>query len=333
MVKINLLQKGVFGALFSVSCLLNVANAGVLDTLNHYNLIVFDNLQSNSEVEGRTLVGGSLIGDQYSNYGIHLPNNNATDYALTVAGNIDANINVQSGYSVLKGGGNGIINNAASVDNFSTQAAQLDLTQLASDLYDFSQFLKDIAPNSILDARDPNNNFGPAPGTFQIGSSVGNDVAVFSTSNDLFFANGNIQQYDIDFNGQQPSSILINVAGTDINDSVLGNAVGSFASEQWRDKVIWNFFEATNINLQKSLNGSLLAPLAHLTNTTTIEGTVVVNSFQQQGEVHLATFSGTGLVESTVDIPEPVVDVPEPNSRLLMVFSLLGLICFARTKV
>jgi len=105
---------------------------------------------------------------------------------------------------------------------------------------------------------------------------------------------------------------------------LLGNAVGSMVSEQWRDKIIWNFFEAESINLTKQLNGSLLAPLAHLENRTPIEGTVVVKSFTQRGEVHLSSYSGQGL--EYFDAKQPSSKVPEPSSMLFILLAFFSLI-------
>ncbi|GAL07239.1 hypothetical protein JCM19237_4655 [Photobacterium aphoticum] len=48
------------------------AYAGAIDILKEYNLIVFDDLTTTSEVEGKTIVYGNINGTA-SNYGIQLP--------------------------------------------------------------------------------------------------------------------------------------------------------------------------------------------------------------------------------------------------------------------
>jgi len=300
-------------------CLVSVGNAGVIDVINKNNLIVLGDLDSNSEVEGRALVGGSVIGQYFSNYGIHLPkNNNTVDYALTVAGNI-SNVHVNSSYGVLVGGSYSNINNASVIDKMTVVDPTIDFTQLESDLLNFSSFLQALAPNSFLSA--PQSQPGPA--NFNVAQGLTGNVSVFSFSDASFFGNNKIQQYDINLANQMPSSIIFNVAGKHISDSLLGNAVGNIVSEQWRDKIIWNFFEAESINLTKQFNGSLLAPLAHLENRTPIEGSVIVKSFTQRGEVHLSNYAGKGL--ESFDEKEPNVTIPEPSTSMLFLLAVLAL--------
>lgn len=82
-------------------------------------------------------------------------------------------------------------------------------------------------------------------------------------------------------------------------------------------QIIWNFTEATTINTNRLVRGSLLAPNATVTNTTPIEGSVVVKRFVQGGEVHLGTYGGgDGFI----------TPVPEPSAWAMMIggFGLIG---------
>jgi len=298
----------------------NDVSAGVIEVLNKNNLIVFGDLDSNSEVEGRALIGGSIVGEQFSNYGIHLPKTNSeTDYALTVAGNI-SKVQVNDSYGVLIGGNYQEIKNASIIDKMTTANAVVDFTQLEADFLSFSSFLQALTPNSYLSAP----TVQPSSAHFNVGENLDNGLSVFSFSQASFFGNNKIQQYDLNFGSEMPSSIIFNVAGKNISDAFLGNAVGSIVSDLWRDKIIWNFFEAESIDLSKQFNGSLLAPLAHLGNRTPIEGTVVVKSFTQRGEVHLSSYSGQGL--ETFDTKKPSLTIPEPSVALLFCLAILSLI-------
>jgi len=297
----------------------NVANAGIINVLNKNNLIVFGDLDSNSEVEGRTLVGGSVVGEHFSNYGIHLPaNSSTTDYALTVAGNI-SKAQVNSGYGVLIGGNYQTIKNANTIDKMASTGENVDFTKLEADFLDFSSFLQALAPNSYLSAP----TVQPGPAHFNVTNHLNNGLSIFSFSQSSFFSNSRIQQYDMILGSHMPSSIIFNAAGKNISDTFLGNAVGNMVSELWRDKIIWNFFEAESINLTKQFNGSLLAPLAHLENRTPIEGTVVVKSFTQRGEVHLSSYAGHGL--ESYDIKKPSTVVSEPSIGLLVFLVAISL--------
>ncbi|MCE0494836.1 collagen-binding domain-containing protein [Vibrio salinus] len=285
--------------------------ASPIKLIRNYNLIVFDNLNSTSEVEGKTFVGGNL-GGSASNYGTKLSTKNKSENALTIGGNLKAGttVNINNGQNVLVGGhtngtvnlnGGGSLINATSGHNFS---------QEQSELTSFSAYLSSLNSNSTLTAPFVCCSIA----SFDIGS-INSDIAVFNISNSDFFGNKNIQQYDVNLNEESPAAIIINVSGTEINDSTFyANAVGEILSNALREKIIWNFYEAKTINLTKLLNGSLLAPYAHLTNWTPIEGSVVVNRFTQHGEVHLHSFEGHFPTK-----------VPEPPTVIFLGLGLLAL--------
>ncbi|MGH6633628.1 MAG: collagen-binding domain-containing protein, partial [Sphingopyxis sp.] len=58
-----------------------------IDALREWNLVVLGNLESSSEVEGRTFVGGNLSGNS-SNYGIRATTSPSGQPGLTVVGNV-----------------------------------------------------------------------------------------------------------------------------------------------------------------------------------------------------------------------------------------------------
>jgi len=295
--------------------------AGPIETLSEYNLVVLNDLVSTSEVEGKTLVGGDLSGST-SNYGIRLQQNDPSNGdALVVAGDLmsGSTVNANGQSVVIAGANNGRVN-ASSVSN---DASEYDFDLITSEFVNFSGYLSELAVNSILTT---STNGQPGPASFEIGSDIGTDLAVFNITADDFFNNDDIQQYDIDLNGQNPSAIIINVSGEVINDSNFnGNGVGNIVNDAFRENIIWNFFEAIDIDLVKQLNGSLLAPFADLSNATPIEGSVVVNNFDQDGEVHDALFAGTINYDVSTDPQDPVVDVPAPSSFIIFASALLGL--------
>jgi choice-of-anchor A domain-containing protein len=108
--------------------------------------------------------------------------------------------------------------------------------------------------------------------------------------------------------------IIVNVTGAAVNWTA--NAVGGF-NGSLNQRIIWNFKDATSIDFQRIVHGSVLAPNATVSNTTPIEGSLVAKTFIQGGEVHLGTFNGT----------IPFVAVPEPASWALMIagFGLAGI--------
>ncbi len=120
-------------------------------------------------------------------------------------------------------------------------------------------------------------------------TASGAGVAVFNVSAANVFNNSLIQQ--IELNAGSATSVVINVSGTTVNFTN-GNMVGAWTSAFARSKVIWNFWEATSIFFDRNFNGAVLAPNAHLRNTTAIDGSVFVLSIQQDGEVHLPNYTG-----------------------------------------
>lgn len=305
--RLSVFTLGVLLALTATAAL-----ASPVTLMSEYNLIVFNDLNSNSEVEGKTLVMGDLNGPA-SNYVTQLDPASSGELGLIVGGDINAqNINVNQGYSVALGGvanGNVNLNGGGSLQGDLTD---FDFADIQQQLSDFSVSLSELESNSNLIA--PTVCCGPA--SLQIGAD---DIAVFNIDGESLFSNNFIQQFDVDFGGFDPAAIVINVAGTDISDAALaGNAVGQILNDNVRERIVWNFFEAETISLNKQLNGSLLAPNAHLTNRTPIEGTVVVSSFDQNGEVHLPSFDG--------EVPFTPLNEPGTGSVLL----LAGLILLAR---
>ena len=302
--------------------------AGPIETLSEYNLIVLNDLASTSEVEGKTLIGGDLSGT--SNYGIRLQQNDPTNGdALVIAGDLvsGSTVNANGQSVVIAGNNNGQVN-ARSV---TSDASEYDFDLIKSEFVNFSGYLSELAVNSILTT---STNGQPGPASFEVGSDIDTDVAVFNITAEDFFSNNSIQQYDVDLNGQSPSAIVINVSGEVINDANFnGNGVGNIVTDAFRENIIWNFFEATDIDLIKQLNGSLLAPFADLSNATPIEGSVVVNNFDQGGEVHDALFAGTINYDVADDSQDSVVDVPAPSSMIIFASALIGLGLWRRKTV
>lgn len=98
-----------------------------------------------------------------------------------------------------------------------------------------------------------------------------------------------VQQLELTTNGA--TSIVVNVTGASVNFNS-GDFVGSRQNAAVRASMIWNFIGATGITLDRQWNGAILAPGAHLTNSTAIEGSVFVGSMTQNGEMHLPNYDG-----------------------------------------
>lgn len=109
-------------------------------------------------------------------------------------------------------------------------------------------------------------------------------------------------------------SVIFNVGGTTINQSV------NYNNTAYNQNVLWNFYQATSVSLT-SFDGTVLAPNATVSNSSTITGSVIASVFNQNGEVHLGAFEGdmTDALKA-IRISDPAA-VPEPATWAMM---LLG---------
>lgn len=263
------------------------ASAGII---NDYNLITLGNLDSNSEVEGRALIVGNIVGQDSSNYGtMLLPRASFSDIdVLTVVGNVSSGNPIQVDAGDFRHGGSvGRIVNTNGVGGQTFLDGGLGglASSASSAMTSLSAHLLTLTADSS--AAIP----GPQPGPLVFNCNGGGDgVAVFSVVGSQVFSNNNVQQLELNVNGA--SAVVINVSGTNINFNQ-GNMVGNWNTLFARANVIWNFFEATNIVFDRAMNGAVLAPLANLRNNTVIEGsTFVGGTFTQRGEVHLPGYTG-----------------------------------------
>ncbi|MBN8644939.1 MAG: choice-of-anchor A family protein [Planctomycetes bacterium] len=267
---------------------LSLASAGA-GVLNDYNLIVLSNLDSNSEVEGRAYVGGSIVGGDSSNYGTMLfPRSAYADVdVLTVVGSISSGNPLQIEAGDLRLGGS-----LGRLVNFNGAGGNLENDPgVGSTLAGVSAALAGASASMLTLTADSTASLpGPQPGPLVFNCNPGGDgVAVFSVSGSQVFSNSLVQQIELNLNGA--SAVVINVSGTSINFNQ-GNMVGAWNTAFARANVIWNFHEATNILIDRAMNGAVLAPLAHLRNNTVIEGSTFVSSMFQRGEVHLPGYTG-----------------------------------------
>jgi len=288
--------------------------------LNDYNLITLGDFSSNSEVEGKTFVGGDLIGNQSHNFGIKLtsPYDGPTSQ---VAGNVAVGspLSVKGGMKVglnnnVQWGSQTKINNRH-INNVDWVASS-DLDSIrdsyALELKSNSQEFRDMASNSNVTI--PSGQ--PSGYKFNVNQSLGsNDYAVFDIGQWGLFKNTKVQQIEMLANNiSSLAGIIINIGGVNANWSNSGNMVGSiFTSLAGREKILWNFYEAETIQLHAhSFMGSILAPYATVTSANPIEGSLGVLSLLTTSEVHLPN----SVIETTV------ISVPEPNTKYLMVIAL-----------
>ncbi len=103
-----------------------------------------------------------------------------------------------------------------------------------------------------------------------------NGIAVFDITSAQLAA---IPSFTINLNGA--STVVFNVSGSSdtfsANDESGTNGAGN---------IIWNFYNATTVNLTTAIGGTVLATGATVSNANQIDGALVANSLTGSGELH-----------------------------------------------
>lgn len=316
-----------------------------LDALSAYNLIVLGNLNSSSEVEGRTFVGGDLTGNS-SNYLISssVPPSTSNVPGLTVVGNvIGGTKNLNNGSGALVGG------NVSSGFNLNGPAQSVQVGGTISNT--------NVNQNTVVSGLGTSNpafvqgltQYGSAMGTSMTGLSqqlaqLGTTATVAMNGSTGVFnvptAGGNPTVFNltasqlagmsaIQFNTNGANLVVVNVTGDPINlnQNFLGgtNNLGT--------SVIWNFPNAKTLNLTTAWGGSVIAPYAAATTANYIQGSAVFASLNQNGEMHIGTFANTypfpsspiGTSSSSTSSSSGSTSIPEPGMIALFAGAVLAL--------
>lgn len=302
-------------------------------TLNQFNLITLGNTTSSSHVDGRSFIGGNLTG-----YGANFVQNAsgtpASDYAgLTVGGSASgamvnglgavvqgnlSNSTVNSGSSVVFGNANGVnfdgpayVGGSATSVNFNggqNPTLATGTAATAANSTNFSQVLTGLSAQlSHLSSTGSTWSIASNTTTFNAVTNS-NGVAVFDLTGSTAWANPG--QFQFNLNGA--TTVIFNTDAT--SASIAANFLGGSAQAIGAE-TIWNFYKASDLTINNQFGGSILAPLATMTNNQNIEGGVYVNTLNQNGEIHLQPFSGN------------ISPVPEPRTYAMLLAGL-GLIGF-----
>ncbi len=321
-----------------------------VDALREWNLVVLGNLESSSEVEGRTFVGGNLSGNS-SNYGIRATTSPNGQPGLTVVGNVTGSHknlnngsgaviggNVSSGFNLngpnqtVKVGGtisNTNVNQNIVISNLDASnpafglGLQQSKTELKSSMGSLSFEMGTLKSNSQLTVQGNRGTFTAQPNA--------QGLAVFNITAADLDRIGEIQ-----FNLNGADTAIVNVTGRSINlnDNFLGG------TNNLGERVIWNFPEAETLSLSTAWGGSVLAPLADAETRNYIQGSAVFGNLKQNGELHIGTFKGgystspTGGGSSGGDSSSGggATPVPEPGMVGLFGLGVAGLMLRRRRR-
>ncbi|WP_413173647.1 choice-of-anchor A family protein [Anabaena azotica] len=266
------------------------ANAATLGIASEYNVFVIGNIsQQYTDIEGKLAAGGnvSLIG---SSVGDKLPNNSGN---VVVAGN---NLTLSNGQvnhgNAVYGGTANVSNNVGFPNGTLSQGNPIDFNAAKVELLSLSQYLAGLNPTGQTTVQYGGINLTGSGTALNVFNLAGSSV---SSANSF------------DINGDQNSTVVVNISGTNVSLQNFGfNIQGTN-----RQKIIYNFYEATNLTASGiGIEGTILAPLANFNfNNGQINGNVVVSSLTGNGESHNYLFNG-----NLPDVPKTPIpaSVPEP---------------------
>jgi len=267
-------------------------------------------MDTNSEVEGITFVGGDLTSSSSSNYCTKLSKTTSTTPCLEVVGS------VQKGNPIQVNHASAIFNSQTNTVSFTNPAIQYTVNgrafnmnggnsgatatestvlsqkkaDITTQLETLSTYLSTLSDNSGNYVSIPGNQ--PAPFKFQANSKDNDGVSIFDIAASDLFGNSKVQQIEIK-NHVDADMILINVSGKTVTFNN-GNMVGPWlTSMNGRSKTLWNFYEATSIDFtSKNMMGAVLAPNANVQTRHVIDGATAVRSLETTSEIHLPLLEG-----------------------------------------
>ncbi|WP_081673313.1 collagen-binding domain-containing protein [Magnetospirillum fulvum] len=276
--------------------------------LNAAGLIVGGNIATsglNANRGGNIYVGGNITSGFNANF-----NGFGSLYVVGSVTNGTVNANggsayiggtIYSGAGVrTNGGGSLLVGSSLPSAQIPNVAAEISAARAALTAY--SGQLSKLATDSTISNKNGTLTFTATPGA--------DGVAVFSINGaDLL---NNSKQIDFSLNGAKEA--VINVSGIGANSLTLGaNFIGGSA-QKLGTNTVWNFTDAQNINIKNQFGGTILAVLANISTSQNIEGTVIANNLNQNGEIHY-NGQNTNMVSA----------VPLPAALPLFGAAILGL--------
>ncbi|UGQ49092.1 choice-of-anchor A family protein [Massilia endophytica] len=251
-------------AMFGLAVTAGPAGAEVLDLgVHNANLFSLGNFSTRgSDVEGAVVVKGNLTASSYS---INRKNQDAFgSYSLVVGGNLDyssASLNNGSYYV----GGKAFLNSVGTDrDTKSVSASPADLAAMAAHAKTVSSTLSKLARTGSTSI---------AYGGMTL-TGTRRAVEVFDITGAAF---SSVNYFNLN-NLQSGATLIFNISGKDaIGFHQNGVGLSAFANYN----VLYNFHEATNLNIQNvGVQGSILAPLATVTGGgAQINGNVIVGNW------------------------------------------------------
>ncbi|WP_339376021.1 choice-of-anchor A family protein [Calothrix sp. NIES-2098] len=268
-------------------------NAAQLGVASNYNVFALGNVsQQYTDIEGKLAAGGNV--NFVGGIGNKLANNSGN---VVVAGQ---NLTLSNGQvyhgNAVYGGTANVASNVGFPNGSLSKGNPIDFNAAGAELRSLSQYLAGLTPTGNTTVQSWGGiNLNGSSTAFNVFNLSGADV-----SKTNYF----------EIKGDTNSTVVVNISGTNVSLQNFGfNIIGTN-----KQKVIYNFYEATNLTASGiSIEGSILAPLANFNfNNGQVNGNVVVASLTGNGESHNYLFNG-----NLPDVPKTShsqpTEVPEPT--------------------
>jgi choice-of-anchor A domain-containing protein/uncharacterized repeat protein (TIGR01451 family) len=265
--------------------------ASVLGTAGEFNTFIFGDYSCTSDAEGRVAVGGNMAASGYS-VADKLTEDEVEKYnsdMLIVAGNLT----FASGrvyYGNIRVGGN--VNMPSYVPDgelITDESLPIDFDKEKAYLEALSEELSRLSSTGTVV-----NNYG--------GLSFSGDgestLQVFTVDGSELLNAWGFQLQNV----PSGATVLFNVSGS--SSGLTNMSLEALTSIQ--DKVLFNFYEATSLQLSGvAVRGSVLAPFAQIKNPQgVIWGTIIAASWNGLMQQNHVPFTGEGFPESSSTTPE-----------------------------
>lgn len=275
------------------------ASAGILGTAGDYNSFIFNDFTGSSDTEGRLAVGGNATLRNYS-VGDKLAYD-ANAEVLVVGGDLTADYGRVYG-KALVGGSASVVQSHGYADGGIVEGASLPIDFSAEQAYLTALSLQ-------LAELDANGAINSQWGGLYLSGDGASDLQVFNLDGNTLL---NAHTFALS-NVAADATLIFNVSGdiAGLTNMSLESLLPS------RNKVLFNFYEASSLTLSGiAVEGSILAPLAHIANPQgVINGTVIASSWDGPMQQNHQPFTGE----------LPLFEVPAPATALLLGFALLAL--------
>lgn len=277
------------------------------DIITGFNAVVNGSFQTGHDVEG-PIAAGSLSGNgTFMNLGVKMGVSLQGFGSVNVFGSAGTSQFNANGLAEKVGAANAGSTFSGAASTTYNAAFPATMTEIWNQITALSAgfaALTPTTPASSFPAAGSNNAMLTAVPATVNGAA---NVAVIDIAASLL---GSYTGVAVNPNGA--TSVIINVSG---NYSAKPNFMNGAA---WRSSVIWNFEDATSVNLgAQGIQGTVLAPFAAVTNGTPIDGGLFAQSYVGNGELHFKPYTdSTAFLTSTG--PKDSTSVPEPGTWALL---------------